>query len=168
MPFTIRRQTAADLDASRAVCEAAFGQPYDPAVFAHEFAGQAALHPELLLVALDGEQIVGQLWGAFEGRRCWLSTLAVDPAHQGQGIASALIGAVEQRLAGLGCRRIDLLVVPGNERVLPLYEHLGYVGKSLHFLGKNLDGVPLRRPAYPDLDTTAGEDDQPDTEAADA
>jgi predicted N-acetyltransferase YhbS len=52
----------------------------------------------------------------------WLSSVYVDPAHRGGGIASALVGRVEQAAAELGWGKIYLFT-PSSEK---LYARLGW------------------------------------------
>lgn len=57
----------------------------------------------------------------------WLGWLALDRRHQGRGygrMAVARIMAHLRRIAG--CRRVRLLVVPGNDRAIRLYEQAGF------------------------------------------
>ncbi len=55
-----------------------------------------------------------------------LYSLVVDPQHQHQGIARALVLAVEAAAAAKGCTSIGLELRPDNEPALRLYERLGY------------------------------------------
>ncbi len=52
----------------------------------------------------------------------WLSSVYVDPQHRGRGIASALVGRVEQAAAAMGSERIYLFT-PSSEQ---LYAILGW------------------------------------------
>jgi GNAT superfamily N-acetyltransferase len=52
----------------------------------------------------------------------WLSSVYVDPAYRGRGIASALIGTVERAAAGMGFEKIYLFT-PASEK---LYAALGW------------------------------------------
>jgi ribosomal protein S18 acetylase RimI-like enzyme len=66
------------------------------------------------------------IMGAWDGRRGWLHHLAVDAAHRGQGIATALLQEVEQRLRAKGCLKVNLLVTRDNVGARALYARLGY------------------------------------------
>jgi predicted N-acetyltransferase YhbS len=52
----------------------------------------------------------------------WLSSVYVDPQHRGRGIASALVGRVEQAAATMGFEKIYLFT-PSSEK---LYASLGW------------------------------------------
>ena len=51
---------------------------------------------------------------------------AVAKAHQGKGIASVLLRAVEQRAAALGARGIEIVVVNWRTDVQPFYTKRGF------------------------------------------
>ncbi len=98
-----------------------------------------AVQPELFLVALDGHAVVGTAMGGYDGHRGWLYALAVKPGHRRRGIASALVRAVEERLAGMGCGKLNLQVRAGNESVVAFYQALGYAVEPRISMGKRLD-----------------------------
>ncbi|MEV6977052.1 GNAT family N-acetyltransferase [Kitasatospora sp. NPDC093806] len=83
-------------------------------------AGVAALlarDPECLLVAAradDPAVLLGTVIAGWDGWRCHLYRLAVDPDHRRRGIGAALISAAEQRFAALGGRRVDAMVLDEN------------------------------------------------------
>lgn len=57
----------------------------------------------------------------------WLGWLAIDRAHQGQGLGRAALAAALSGLARLArIRRIRLLVAPGNAPALRLYQAAGF------------------------------------------
>ncbi|MDO4260168.1 MAG: GNAT family N-acetyltransferase [Actinomycetaceae bacterium] len=148
MDFRIRQMQAADLPGVGACMDAAFGHPYNRDILAHEFKGCHRLNPNGLLVAVDNEgKVIGTAWGAWNGRRAVVSGLAVHPHNQGQGIARALMAEVERVFRPMGVTRLSVEIAPGNESVIPLYEHLGFSLKTgVQSMGKNLnneDGSPL-------------------------
>ena len=55
-----------------------------------------------------------------------VADLAVDPAHEGRGIARVLLAAAEDWARARAYAWMDLNVAPGNERARTLYERLGY------------------------------------------
>jgi ribosomal protein S18 acetylase RimI-like enzyme len=64
----------------------------------------------VLLVAVDGESIVGSVIGGWDGWRGNIYRLAVDPEYRRRGFAQALVQAVERWLTDQGARRISALV----------------------------------------------------------
>ncbi|MBU6260109.1 MAG: GNAT family N-acetyltransferase [Burkholderiales bacterium] len=76
------------------------------------------------LVARDGARIVGAVRGVVTDGVCVIRALVVDTDRQGRGIGSALLRALEERLAGVD--RFDLttnMITTGN---VPFYERQGY------------------------------------------
>jgi GNAT superfamily N-acetyltransferase len=61
------------------------------------------------------------------GDRVYLGMLAVDPSHQGRGLARRMMAAAEAHAAGLGCRAIDIRIVDRRVELPPLYRALGFV-----------------------------------------
>ncbi|UNU41348.1 GNAT family acetyltransferase [Sphingopyxis sp. YF1] len=82
--------------------------------------------PDLLLVALDGTQVVGSAMAGYEGHRGWISRIAVLQSHRGRGIGQDLLAEAERRLAELGCIKVNLQVVESNFATVRFYEKSGY------------------------------------------
>jgi len=97
-----------------------------------------AVQPELFLVAVDGEAVVGTVMGGYDGHRGWVYALAVTPSHRRRGIASALLRALEERLAAAGCGKVNLQVRASNAAVVRFYESLGYAVEERVSMGKRL------------------------------
>jgi ribosomal protein S18 acetylase RimI-like enzyme len=66
--------------------------------------------PGSLIVAVDGDVIVGTVIAGWDGWRGALYRLAVAPSHRRRGIATALVAEAEQRLHHQGVRRMHLIV----------------------------------------------------------
>ncbi|MET0830715.1 MAG: GNAT family acetyltransferase [Microbacterium sp.] len=96
------------------------------------------VQPELFLVALAGDEIVGTVMAGYDGHRGWIYYLASDPMRRGQGIARDLVGAVEELLLELGCPKVQLMVRPDNDDVLGFYDALGYERFDTTTTGKRL------------------------------
>lgn len=99
-------------------------------------------HGELVLVAAQGESLVGSLWATYDGRRGWIQRLATDPTRRALGIGEALVAEAEDRLARLGARKVNLLIEPDNLAVLSFYERLGYTTDALLFMERWLKPAP--------------------------
>src|SRR5215475_3944957 len=82
--------------------------------------------PDLMLVALEGNLVVGSIMAGYDGHRGWISRIAVLKSHQKTGVGQGLIFAAEERLAALGCIKINLQVVESNSAVVAFYERAGY------------------------------------------
>ncbi|MFF0833626.1 MULTISPECIES: GNAT family N-acetyltransferase [unclassified Streptomyces] len=79
----------------------------------------------LILAEVEGE-LAGTVIAGFDGWRCHLYRLAVDPGRRRQGIGSALLAAAEERFAVLGGRRADAMVLVRNETAHHAWRAAGY------------------------------------------
>jgi ribosomal protein S18 acetylase RimI-like enzyme len=70
--------------------------------------------PEALILAIDGDQIVGSIIAGWDGWRCHLYRLAVAPWRRREGIGGLLVDAAEQRFRSLGGTRVDAMVLDDN------------------------------------------------------
>jgi ribosomal protein S18 acetylase RimI-like enzyme len=89
----------------------------------------AALHlrdPDALILAVDGDEIVGTIIAGWDGWRCHLYRLAVDPARRRDGIGRRLIAAAEERFRAFGGSRVDAMVLDDNELAHRIWLACGY------------------------------------------
>lgn len=98
--------------------------------------------PDLFLVAVLREGLVGTVMAGYEGHRGWINYLAVDPAHRRLGIGRRLVHAAESELRALGCPKINLQVRRGNTGVSAFYDALGFQEDAVLSLGKRLKEPP--------------------------
>lgn len=96
------------------------------------------VQPELFLVAVVDDQVVGTVMAGFDGVRGWIHHLAVQPSHRRQGIASALMSSAEKGLEAAGCPKVNLQVRATNSEVIAFYRSLGYELEERASLGKRL------------------------------
>ena len=82
--------------------------------------------PDLMLVALEEGVVVGSVMAGYDGHRGWISRIAVLRSHQGRGTGQALIASAEERLAALGCIKVNLQVAKSNSAVVAFYQSAGY------------------------------------------
>jgi len=94
------------------------------------------VQPELFLVALLEDQIVGTAMAGFDGHRGWVYYLGVDPDFQRQGVGTSLMKRVEARLMGMGCPKLNLQIRANNSEVQSFYESLGYYAEDRLSMGK--------------------------------
>ncbi len=94
--------------------------------------------PDLLLVAIADDTVVGTVMGGYDGHRGWVYSLAVLPQYRRQGVGSALIRELEARLASRGCLKVNLQVRTSNAAVVEFYQQMGYDIEERLSLGKRL------------------------------
>ncbi|MDB5326223.1 MAG: GCN5-related N-acetyltransferase [Phycisphaerales bacterium] len=95
--------------------------------------------PELFLVAVEGEVVVGSVMAGYEGHRGWINYLACDPAHQRQGIGRTLMAEAERLLRAAGCPKINLQIRSTNSAVIAFYRAIGFGVDDVMSLGKRLE-----------------------------
>lgn len=103
-----------------------------------DIARKQAVQPELFLVALSGDKLVGSVMGGYDGHRGWAYYLAVMPEHRHQGIARKLMETLEIALKAMGCPKINLMVRTDNIAAHEFYEHMGYTHQDVATRGKRL------------------------------
>ncbi len=94
--------------------------------------------PELFLVGEVDGVVMGSVMAGYDGHRGWINYLAVHPTRQGRGLGRELMAAAEERLAALGCAKINLQVRDGNDVAQRFYEAIGYTQQPLVDYGKRL------------------------------
>jgi ribosomal protein S18 acetylase RimI-like enzyme len=100
-----------------------------------------SVQPELLLVAVLDDVLLGAVMAGFDGVRGWLHHLAVAPEARRRGIATQLVRAAESGLRDLGCSKVNLQVRSTNAAVVAFYERLGYAIEERVSMGRRLDGA---------------------------
>ncbi len=103
-----------------------------------DMARKLTVHPELFVVGIEGDELIASAMFGYEGHRGWVNYLAVAPAHQRRGHASAIMQWGEQVLEMRGCPKINLQVRSSNTAVIAFYKSLGYGDDEVIGLGKRL------------------------------
>lgn len=130
------------------------GLAHRPHEVADELHSVLSRDPDLVLIAQDDRGVIGSVFGAYDGRRGWLNRLATRPDARGEGVAGALVAALESALRTAGCRKLNLLVTPDNAGVVSFYRRHGYQVDELIFMEKLLS-VPAGERSV-ELDTEHG------------
>jgi ribosomal protein S18 acetylase RimI-like enzyme len=91
------------------------------------FGRQLSWDSDLVLVAVEQGEIVGMIIGTIDNNKGYYYRVAVLPEYQRQGIGQSLIQALKQRFEQRHVTKIMITADEFNEKVLPLYEKLGYV-----------------------------------------
>jgi ribosomal protein S18 acetylase RimI-like enzyme len=101
----------------------------------------------LFFIAEAGGRVVGSIMAGYDGHRGWIYSLAVLPEYRGRGLGSRLMRHAEERLKRLGCPKINLQIMQGNEGVQAFYCKLGYQTEQRISMGKKiLENIPLAEP----------------------
>lgn len=96
------------------------------------------LNPDIFLVVVESQKIIGSVIGTWDGRRGWINHLAVSAEKRNLGIGTALLKEVENRLASKGCTKINLTILPNNQEVITFYKAEGYLEEQVVFMSKKI------------------------------
>lgn len=95
--------------------------------------------PDLFLVAIVKEKVVGTVIGGYDGRRGIIYHLAVQSHFRKSGIGRALMNEVESRLKIKGCLKSYLMITKENPSVIEYYQELGWKLMDVKIMGKEFD-----------------------------
>jgi GNAT superfamily N-acetyltransferase len=127
LTLTIRRATAADVDALVPMVNAAYraseGHVFPTTTRVQRTGAMKQLGT--ITIAEFGEKLAGCVNIEIDGDTAHFGLLATDVALQGRGVASALVEYAEGRAREAGCRLMRIEVVKQGGRV-PFYERRGY------------------------------------------
>ncbi len=99
---------------------------------------KVAVADGLFFVGLVGSVVIGTIMAGYDGHRGWIYSLAVSHTHRRQGIGSRLVMHAEQALTSMGCMKINLQIMEGNESVAAFYSSLGYSVEKRISMGKRM------------------------------
>ena len=81
-----------------------------------------------ILMAEDASgKLLACVYTEVRGPRGYLGQLAVDPAHQGEGLGRITVEAAENHLRLEGCEAVDIIVLNLRPELPPLYRRFGYI-----------------------------------------
>ena len=122
----IRSATGADRASVVLLWETAF--PDDPPHNAPRkvFDAKLAVKDDMLLVAVDGDAVIGTTMAGYDGHRGWLHKVAVLPRYRRRGVATALVRRAVLALRSVGCAKVNLQIRATNAEVRGFYESLGF------------------------------------------
>ncbi|WP_435358359.1 GNAT family N-acetyltransferase [Haloarchaeobius sp. DFWS5] len=134
-----RHATMADIAAIQRVAERSWEQDYPDIISresirdgVHEWYGEDRLRADvdsadaLVLVAADGDDVVGFAHGVLADDTGTLMRVYVDPDHRGEGLGRALVKFAEDDFATRGVDRLESMVLDANEPGNAFYHKLGY------------------------------------------
>ena len=104
-------------------------------------ANKLKVQPELLLVGILHETLVGAVMAGFDGVRGWIYHLAVAPESRRRGIATQLVRTVEAGLRKVGCPKVNIQVREANSEAVAFYRNLGFAIEDRVSMGRRLEGA---------------------------
>ena len=144
----LREMTRADMPHIMALEHDLFpDDAWTPEMFAAEF-GQPASR-RLYLVAEEEDTVIGYAGMMFGGgSQADVVTLAVDPAHWGQGTGTALLSALVDEAGRRGYTEVLLEVREDNPRARKLYLRHGFTEIGIrrgYYQPSGVDAVVMRK-----------------------
>lgn len=91
-----------------------------------DIAGFLNCEDAAILVACDGDDIVGSVAVGYDGHRGWVYYVAVDPDRRKRGIGRRVMGAAEDWFKARDVAKVQLMIRPDNHDVARFYARLGY------------------------------------------
>jgi ribosomal-protein-alanine N-acetyltransferase len=112
-----------DLRAVMAIEREVFPEPWSLNIFTSELALRSG---RAYRVAKDGRTLAGYFGLMFVEDEAHVTTIAVAPALQGQGVATVLLLEAVRIALRAGLRHLSLEVAAGNQRAQGLYRRFGF------------------------------------------
>lgn len=100
---------------------------------------------EHILVAMDGEEIVGFVNPVVDGNEAWIGGLGICPRARRRGLGRRLMLAAEDDARERGAEMVLLEVIEGNLQAMNLYTSLGYT-KNVSYV--SAEGRPQQFAGY--------------------
>jgi ribosomal protein S18 acetylase RimI-like enzyme len=94
------------------------------------------VQPELFLVGVETDMIVGTVMGGYDGHRGWVYYLAVAPEFRRRGYARLLLDRVSKLLRDMGCAKLNIMIRSTNQEVRAFYQRLGFTEEDVVCCGK--------------------------------
>ena len=104
-----------------------------------DIARKMKVRPELFLVGLLDEKIIGSVMAGYDGHRGWLYYVGVDPEYWRRGYGREIVTHAEDLLRKSGCSKINLQVRTTNKDVIEFYRRCGFVPDDVMSMGKRLE-----------------------------
>jgi ribosomal protein S18 acetylase RimI-like enzyme len=128
-PLHIRVATAADGPRLIPLINSAFAiETFLEGTRTDEARLAAMMQKGTILAAEDAAgELLGCVYVEVRGARGYLGQLAVDPAHQGLGLARRLVAIAEDHLRRQGCETVEITVLSLRPELPPIYRRYGYM-----------------------------------------
>ena len=92
----------------------------------------------LFFVAQKDQKVIGTVMAGYDGHRGWVYSIAVHPDYRKKGIGSKLLSYTQNKLENLGCLKVNLQIMEGNEAVQKFYLANGFSVEQRISMGKKL------------------------------
>lgn len=86
--------------------------------------------PDALILAVEGNEIVGTIVAGWNGWRSGLYRLAVREDRRNQGIGRLLVERALERFRSLGVSRVDAMVLDDNETAHTAWASYGFTRQN--------------------------------------
>jgi ribosomal-protein-alanine N-acetyltransferase len=145
LSYEIRPVEASDAFDVFAVEKASFNDPYSSEVLIDLM----NRHQDHFFVASFHSKVVGYAVASANGMQGHIVSVAVDPIHRRRRIGTALLSALNEKLAEEGIEQIHLEVRKGNTGAIAFYQRMGYrpSSKIRHYYADGEDALVLARSA---------------------
>jgi ribosomal-protein-alanine N-acetyltransferase len=143
---SVRPAAQSDVDAVAALEARVFADvAWSPLAVEEEFAGLGATRR--ILVAADGDRVVGYAVVLAVGEVADLTRIAVDGGCRRAGVGSQLIAAAVHEARRAGARRVMLEVAATNAAAVSLYERHGFeaIDRRTAYYADGSDAVVMSR-----------------------
>jgi len=127
--YSIRPATATDIPSLVEMINAAFAiETFLEGTRTDADRLASTLNKGTILLAEDAEgRVLGSVYIETRGKRGYMGMLAVDPRHQGTGLARRLLLTAEELFRRNGCEAIDISVLSLRPELIPFYQRFGFV-----------------------------------------
>ena len=128
MAITIRAGQRHDIEAVLALWREADAEP----THTDDAAGLTTLlerDPDALILAVDGDRLVGSVIAGWDGWRGSIYRIVVAPGHRRQGLGRQLLRAAEERLRDAGARRSQAIVVETDDQANAFWRASGWTAQ---------------------------------------
>jgi ribosomal protein S18 acetylase RimI-like enzyme len=140
--MNIRRVEAADTEGVIALWREVFPEYNDPSRPQRDpranIARKLAFGDGLFWLVEVERRVVATAMAGYDGHRGWIYSIGVAPSVRRHGCGRALLAHVENTLRALGCPKINIQVLAGNEAALKFWHAAGYTTDNVVGLGRRL------------------------------
>ena len=107
----------------------------DPVVDIHE---KMNFQPNLFLVGITKDTLIGSIMIGYEGHRGWINYLAIHPKYRMRGFGAMLMDHATTLLKSMGCKKINVQIRNSNISVIEFYKKCGFSDDDVVGYGKRI------------------------------